>query len=150
MSLEFSQLLGDRQVYTVARHLYALKRGVEELSEFYRTLTAPQVTPTFIHPRFCPYRTSFVNADGVKVTFQYVRPFERYVGCVIFEAKLSTQDSHVVVKFVREYGRDAHAHMAQAGYAPTLIHYGELGDGYEDLALVVMEYVDGPTLGRRA
>lgn len=146
MWLGCSRVLDDQQVYTVARRLYALKCGVEELNKFYETLTNPQVPAGFIHPRFCPQVTSFVDEAGTTVTFQYVRPLESDARCVTFVAKLSTQDAHVVVKFVGQYGRAAHDHMAKAGYAPKLIHFENLGRDYRDLSMVVMDLVQGVTL----
>ncbi|KAK1231688.1 hypothetical protein PQX77_005174 [Marasmius sp. AFHP31] len=142
-----SRVLEDAQVYDIARKLYALKLGVKELAEYYHKFIVPNHVPGFIHPRFCPHITSFSrSSDNHKVDFVYVRPLEAEMGCVTFEAKLSTQEQHVVVKFVRQYGYMAHAYMAERRLAPDLIHFGLVGEGYGNLVMVVMELVEGRTL----
>ncbi|THU78765.1 hypothetical protein K435DRAFT_876281 [Dendrothele bispora CBS 962.96] len=66
--------------------------------------------------------------------------------CVTFLARRNDSGQRIVVKFARRCGVEAHIFMAKEGLAPQLFCHQRLGSGYGDLALVVMEYVDGQTL----
>lgn len=144
-----SRVLDDAQVFAIARLLYALRLALEELKAYYSALKPPRLTDGFMNPRFCPSIDSYqVNPTTPMVQFRYVRPLESGSSCVTFLAKLNdASQREVVVKFVRRYGREAHEWMAAKTprWAPELIYHGRLGDGYGDLALVVMEYVVGET-----
>lgn len=57
----------------------------------------------------------------------------------------------VVVKFVINYGAEAHQAMAEEGYGPRLLYHGFVDvtsnlPSYGKLRMVVMEYVHGKTL----
>ncbi|EEB91552.1 hypothetical protein MPER_10068 [Moniliophthora perniciosa FA553] len=118
-----SNLFGDLVVvFEVGRLLYALRLAIAELKEYYSTVAKPTIAPGQVPPRFCPSITSFINSNG------------------------QTAGTFVVAKFVHSYCAAAHTSMAERGFAPRLIHHAPLGPKYEDLALVVMDYVEGDTL----
>ena len=144
--LRCSRIGDDLQVLHVSHCLYALRLSIQELGSYYKNLPSLTVTPGFIPPRFCPFITSFVNAEGSQVAFKYVAPMERDLSCVTFRAIHEDTNTQVVVKFVSRYGKDAHCWMASQGLAPKLIHYGKLESGYGTWALVVMEFIEGRTL----
>ncbi|KAK7027272.1 hypothetical protein VNI00_015361 [Paramarasmius palmivorus] len=111
-----------------------------------------QTRGNYIAPRFCPSITSYVDSSNATINFRYVKPLEREHTCVTFLAEILNGDlegQHVVVKFVREYGVEAHRWMASHGFAPELIYHGPLETRYRGLALVVMEHVRGSTLHKR-
>ncbi|KAF5340817.1 hypothetical protein D9757_015128 [Collybiopsis confluens] len=140
-----SRLFDDRQVYRIARLLYALRRSIVELSQYYANITSPVVNPGCIHPRFCPSVTSF-SIDKTEIPFVYDRPLEDDFACVTFKVTRADTQTPVVVKFVRQYGHDAHRLMAEHGMAPKLLSHTPLGECYDELSLVAMEYIKGKTL----
>ncbi|KAJ3795603.1 hypothetical protein GGU11DRAFT_837427 [Lentinula aff. detonsa] len=140
-----SRVLDDAQVLQVARRLYALRLSIADLKEYYQNLPSPVVQPNHIHPRFCPCINSF-SLDGKDVSFVYVQPLERGPSSVIFKAVRCDTKSPIVIKFARRYGEDAHKWMADKGLAPKLLTCKSLGADYDDLLLVVMDFVEGQTL----
>ncbi len=91
------------------------------------------MVPNEQHPRYFPYRTSFVAGDGRLSHFRYQRSFEDDARCVAYLAEItdakgerSAPPEEVVVKFVRRYGIDVHKFLAEEGSAPRLRHYGRL------------------------
>ncbi|KAK7019450.1 hypothetical protein VNI00_018060 [Paramarasmius palmivorus] len=58
------------------------------------------------------------------------------------------EHTQLVVKFVMQYGIEAHRHMATVERAPALISFDDfaLTGGYLDMKMVVMEFVDGHNL----
>lgn len=148
-----SRVIDDARVMAVARRLYALNQSIQELTTYYENLVVPEkVDASLIHPRFCPFINSFTE-NGKTVEFTYIRPLEREPSCVIFLARRNDDEEEIVVKFVERYGAEAHNWMADADYAPKLIYHEKLeerfGQGYDNLALVVMGHVQGQTLHER-
>ncbi|KAH9960083.1 hypothetical protein BJV74DRAFT_954596 [Russula compacta] len=142
-----SRILDDKQVFVAARLLYALRQGIDDLKAYYGTLETLSVIPGHIHPRFCPFISSFHDAlTGSVVDFTYVAPLEFDPRSVTFKAIRQDTSETIVVKFVRRYGKEAHEWMAEHGQAPRLIRFEELGPEYDDMNVVVMEYVVGDTL----
>ncbi|KAF5386518.1 hypothetical protein D9757_005878 [Collybiopsis confluens] len=140
-----SRLFDDRQVHRIARLLYALRLSVVELNEYYTKLRQPDVRPGCIHPRFCPSITSF-SIDKTRIPFVYDRPLEDSHACIIFKVTRTDTQTPVVIKFVRQYGCDAHRLMAANGMAPKLLSHTPLGGCYDELSVVAMEFVQGKTL----
>lgn len=122
---------------------------MEELQKSYENLSDPvphkDEEPSYIHPRFCPHITHY-TCNNQKETFRYEQPLEHDSSCVTFKATLLRTGSPIVVKFVRGYGVDAHKLMASINLAPKLIAHESLGEVYDNLNLVVMDYIDGKTL----
>ncbi|KIK64163.1 hypothetical protein GYMLUDRAFT_83497 [Collybiopsis luxurians FD-317 M1] len=143
--LACSRVLDSEQVHRIARRLYALRLSIEQLGEYYRTLSSPPVASHLIHPRFCPSINHF-SLDGKQIPFVYVHPLERDPVSVTFKViRLDTKQA-IVIKFVRQYGHAAHVWMSEQGLAPKLLSYTSLGDHYGNLHLVAMEFVEGQTL----
>jgi hypothetical protein len=140
-----SRVLDNEQVIVVARLLYALSQSIDDLKAYYGKLETPTVSIGCVHPRFCPFVSSFHDASGV-VKFTYIAPLERSPKCIIFKAIRQDTGEFIVVKFVRLYGKEAHEWMAQHELAPRLIGFEALGSDYDDLSMVVMDYVAGQTL----
>ncbi|KAF5352260.1 hypothetical protein D9757_012519 [Collybiopsis confluens] len=143
--LGYSRLFNDQQVYRIARPLYALRLSIAELHEYYARLITPVVQPGHIHPRFCPSLTSFFS-DKTEISFVYAHPFEQDFTCVTFKATRTDTQQPIVIKFVRQYGQEAHLLMAKHKMAPKLLSCTPLGDQYDDLSLVAMEFIKGKTL----
>ncbi|KAF5338213.1 hypothetical protein D9757_015184 [Collybiopsis confluens] len=143
--LGYSRLFNDQQVYRIARLLYALRLSIAELHEYYARLITPVVQPGHIHPRFCPSVTSFFS-DKTEISFVYAHPFEQDFTCVTFKATRTDTQQPIVIKFVRQYGQEAHLLMAKHKMAPKLLSCTPLGDQYDDLSLVAMEFIKGQTL----
>ncbi|KAH7886464.1 hypothetical protein F5I97DRAFT_1928318 [Phlebopus sp. FC_14] len=147
----------DRHYFRIARVLYALKESIDRLEswtqhvmksgETFDTKSLRSNPSSPLHPRFCPTPNVYLRGD-TRVTFEYLQPLERYPSCVTYLAR-TTEDRHkVVVKFVTEYGNEAHHMMGEAGYAPKLLFYGPINvdadmPSYGNLRMVVMDYVDG-------
>ncbi|KAG7090483.1 hypothetical protein E1B28_009597 [Marasmius oreades] len=150
--LAVSRAMDDAQVLRVARILYALRVAIhEDLRNYYKDLKPPTVLEGHVHPRHCPFISSFELVEDEQqarpVEFDYVKPLERGHTCAAFLVRRRDVNELAVVKFVRRYGADAHRLMADEGLAPALIHYGPLGDPHApDLHIVVMEHVVGRTL----
>ena len=144
--LACSRVMDDQQVLHVARRLNALRLSLADLRKFYSNLHASNPISGFIHPRFCPSITSYRDEHGLIVKFKYAKPLERDATCVMYLAVREDTNEPIVVKFVRRYGLSAHRWMAGKGLAPNLICHSQLGDGYDNLAIVIMEYIDGQTL----
>ncbi|KAF5386517.1 hypothetical protein D9757_005879 [Collybiopsis confluens] len=141
-----SRLFDDRQVLRIARLLYALRLSVVELNEYYAKLRQPDIVrPGCIHPRFCPSITSF-SIDKTRIPFVYDRPLEDNHACIVFKVTRTDTQTPVVIKFVRQYGCDAHRLMAANGMAPKLLSHTPLGGCYDELSVVAMEFVQGKTL----
>ncbi len=142
-----SLILDDKKVFAVARLLYALRQSIDDLKAYYGMLKKLTVIPGHVHPRFCPSISSFHDALTESVVdFTYIAPLELDPRFVTFKA--IRQDTHktIVIEFVRRYGKEAHKWMAEHGQAPRLIQFEALGSDYDDMNLVVMDYVVGHTL----
>ncbi|KAG7094625.1 hypothetical protein E1B28_005449 [Marasmius oreades] len=167
MWLGNSRVLDEDQVRRVARNLYALRRATNALEEYWDSFVRPCHVKGCEHPRFFPSFDSFTDIHThthETVKFAYVKALEEGPSCVTFLAKKLLADnnldsgdgddrsSHIVIKFVRRYNKEAHVMMSQRGFAPKLLGYRPLGEenpGYGDLVLLAMEYVKGETLSDR-
>ncbi|KAG7098113.1 hypothetical protein E1B28_000084 [Marasmius oreades] len=160
MWLGNSRVLDENQVKRVARNLYALRMATKTLAKYWESFVRPRRVKGCEHPRFSPSFDSFIDVHTLEnVKFAYVKPLEEAPSCVTFLAKKlpaegSAPDKDngngpIVIKFVRRYNQDAHLMMGERGFAPKLLGYRPLREedpGYDDLALLATEYVEGETL----
>ena len=146
------------------------------LDEYYdqvsRDLDIPALVPNKPHPRFFPHPTRFkeyraeVDAESEWTEFEYIDIPRADPTNVTFVAKVKSSDRKLVIKFVEQYGVEAHQLLADAGMAPRLLYCGLL-DGRCDVRnagsrtrvnttgglyacpvdMVVMEYIEGNTVG---
>ncbi|KZT66532.1 hypothetical protein DAEQUDRAFT_767885 [Daedalea quercina L-15889] len=73
--------------------------------------------------------TAFTLADNHRrVAFDYLRPLKSGTPeCAAFLAADDGDETRqYVVKFVERYGEEAHRRLADAGYAPQLLYYGDI------------------------
>ncbi len=83
-----------------------------------------------------PYPTSFTASDGNgRVHFKYVQQ----LSCLCFRGSIQPHGQSVFIKFCRSYSTAAHQAMATAGYAPALLGFEQLVQGWW---LIVQEFVD--------
>ena len=145
--------LNDVHCRRVARVMYALQKNVVRLRNYYTGLSLVTASPDELPPRFCPSVREYRDEDQSLVEFKYRRPLEDHPACVTFLAEtVEERPKSVVVKFVQRYGEEAHRILAREGMSPKLFYYGGIGarDGdpsYGALRMVVMEYIEGTTLG---
>ncbi|TFK95376.1 hypothetical protein BDV98DRAFT_577856 [Pterulicium gracile] len=143
----------SKQVLKIARVINALLNSLQKLLTYYNKLAIPGPLPQpgCEHPRYFPHITSYRQGDK-SVKFAYVRRLQDSTACICFEAVvLGTQpEEHIVVKFVEQYGEDAHRWMADQHLAPVLRYFGPLDaeseHSYAGLSMVVMDLVEGKSL----
>ncbi|KAL0035626.1 hypothetical protein WJX79_004059 [Trebouxia sp. C0005] len=83
-----------------------------------------------------PYPTSFLaSGGGGQAHFQYV---QRLSG-LCFKGVIQPRGQSVFIKFCRSYSFAAHQSMAAAGYAPALLGFEQLAQGW---LLIVQQFVD--------
>jgi len=83
-----------------------------------------------------PYPTNFTTlGGGGQVHFQYVQR----LSCLCFKGVIQPHGQSVFIKFCRSYSTAAHQAMAAAGYAPALLGFEQLVQGW---LLIVQEFVD--------
>ena len=146
----------DAQVYRNARLFIALRKCLEELGDFYRTLPRRYIPPSAVNQFHFPYPNSFTREDSRVTHFQYISTLEdntTYLAEIIGKP----EPKKVVVKFVARYGKAVHELLAQHGYAPKLLYCGPVpGDPLsaarqapfglfsrpDAMHMVVMEYFD--------
>ena len=139
----------EPHIENVTRVFSALKLGVKKLDSYYKSLKPDDSPP--LESRYFPSITSYRGVDGL-VDFEYIGYLENCLGCVTLRARTRGESSsNIVVKFVHRYGDTAHRILADAGLAPKLLYYGsphftEGQPSYHNLSMVVMDYIEGPTL----
>ncbi|KAF8341490.1 uncharacterized protein EI90DRAFT_3034109, partial [Cantharellus anzutake] len=149
--LPFHSCLDEYQCTRISRVLYTLTESLSQLDAWYTTIgKLPKMQPSVPHPRFFP-TPRFFEQDGNLVEFEYERPFEPEPDCKTFLATRVDDSTKVVVKFVTDYGADAHRAMEKEGFAPNLLYCGPVNvipemPCYGELQMVIMEYVAGKTL----
>ena len=135
----------------VTRFFSALKLGVNKLGSYYKSVKPDDTSA--LESRYFPSITSYRNDDGL-VDFEYLGYLEDRSDCVTLRARTRAKSSSViVVKFVDRYGDRAHHLLADEGLAPKLLYYGsphvtEEQPSYHHLFMVVMDYIEGPTLAK--
>ena len=140
--------------YNWATHiLYSLKTNVEKLHDYYVGLKVITSDTEDLHPRFFPSICTYCDEEGRFIKFKFIKPLEFDSMCVTFHAKTTSgTPKDIVVKFVHRYGGEAHHLLASKSLAPQLFYHGKIGvlegnPSYGHLRMVVMEYIDGGTLG---
>lgn len=126
---------------TLARHLSALRAGVDSLVARYSRLpiTGPpqDSLPSRYqaHHHVFPYQTTFTSPLG-QVEFSYTGIEEG--NSLIFTGKTDKKD-RIWIKFVQRYGKEVHDWCSQQGFAPKLLGLETLPGGW---FMVVMEHLD--------
>ena len=148
-----SPVLTDARCLRVAAVLRALKESLNALDNYYDALQYhPLTTPRpSEHPRFFPFPSSY-NVASETIKFRYLKPLDSSdPACVTYLAQNIQDEQLIVVKFAQTYGEQAHRLLAQQQMAPQLYYCGRVGEdaGYDNLKLVVMEYVKGETAADR-
>ncbi|KZT70608.1 hypothetical protein DAEQUDRAFT_750287 [Daedalea quercina L-15889] len=148
--------INDARIWRVARMLFALRRAINALRDWYTEMAVP-ANPS---SRLFPLATSCTLPGGATLEFRYEKPLMGLdPSCATFLVRVvSSPDSEkysvgrrMVVKFVEAYGRDAHELLARNGFAPELIYYGDVWPTQAvsgPWKTVVMEYVEGVTLAK--
>lgn len=133
LPLDFHSTNGDAYD-AIARHLLALKKSVNVLTELYSQMNLSPVGEV-IHSIF-PYKTGFTHlVDGQLVPFSYDK--ERTDGRFLFNGK--SDCGLVCIKFIPRYGKDVHDWCAKQLIAPKLLGFEVLAGGW---VMVVMELLD--------
>jgi len=160
----------------LARVFGSLRLAVAALDEYYGQVSRDSDIPALAlnkpHPRFFPHPTRFkeyraeADAEPEWTEFEYIDIPRADPTNVTFVAKVKSLDRKLVIKFVEQYGVEAHQLLADAGMAPRLLYCGLL-DGECDVRsagsrtrvnttgglyacpvdMVVMEYIEGNTVG---
>ena len=159
----------------LARVFGSLRLAVAALDKYYGQISEDRNIPTLVlnepHPRFFPHPTRFkeyrakADAELKWTEFEYIDAPWAVPTNVTFIAKVKSSDRKLVIKFVEQYGVEAHQLLADAGMAPRLLYCGLL-DGECDVRIagsrtrvntttdglyacpvdmVVMEYIEGDT-----
>ena len=162
----------------LARVFGSLRLAVAALDEYYGQVSGDPDVPTLIpnepHPRFFPHPTRFkeyragADAEREWTEFEYIDIPRADPTNVTFVAKVKSSGRKLVIKFVEQYGVEAHQLLADAGMAPRLLYCGLL-DGECDtrdagrftrvstatgglyacpVDMVVMEYIEGDTVDK--
>lgn len=125
----------------IAKIMKAFRGCLEELERFYNKLVPaeePELAPLI--PAFREYGED----KKVNLTYTSGNMLSNRVGRAMFSAKAKQpgeeEGTPVLVRFTAQYGREAHALLAEKGLAPQLFHYEVLENGW---AVVIMDFVDG-------
>ena len=164
----------------LARVFGSLRLAIGALDGYYGRVSEDPNIPTLVlnepHPRFFPHPTRFkeyraeADAELKWTEFEYIDSPCAGLTDVTFIAKVKSSDRKLVIKFVEQYGVEAHQLLADAGMAPRLLYCGLL-DGKCDVRnagsrtrvnttsgglhacpvdMVVMEYIEGDTVDKIA
>ncbi|KAK7001847.1 hypothetical protein R3P38DRAFT_3045071 [Favolaschia claudopus] len=142
-------LTDEAQCHRVAHILHSLSLSLWHLKKYYVALQ-PSDKPQL--SRFFPCHTSFPSEDGATVQFEYMEALERESACVTFKCRTKEDSPRIiVVKFAHAYGSATHELLAREGLAPQLLYCGPVdpspdAPSYQDLKMIVMEYIDGTTV----
>lgn len=125
----------------IARYFRAAKSAIKNLQNYYETdihTLDKEAVPYF------PYQYSYRSLSNNTIeqfTYQPTtikssqQPFLQ-AGKLVFRGLCNGQD--IIIKFVRQYSKDAHQYCAEQGFAPKLRAYSKLHGGW---FMVVMDYV---------
>jgi len=157
----------------LARVFGSLRLAVAALDEYYGQVWEDPNIPSLVfnepHPRFFPHPTRFkeyraeADVEPKWIEFEYIDIPRADHTNITFIGKVKSSDRKLVIKFVEQYGVEAHQLLADAGMAPRLLYCGLL-DGECDVRnagsrtrvntttgglhacpvdMVVMEYIEG-------
>lgn len=128
----------ENRLVRLAAVFVALRQSLEKLGEYYKYVVdnIDNIAPINVrnleqpHPRLYPYATTYVKEDR-EVEFEYIQALEDDPACVTFLARTKdTAEPNIVVKFVSQYGSEAHSLLASQGDAPRLHYHGPMPDQY--------------------
>jgi hypothetical protein len=125
----------DDQMITIARILAVITTAQQELNKVYSQPPPPVSTwrlPGSSRSAVLSLAMPYPMAD-------YVQAGVVPTGKLVYVATVPGSGQQVLVRFVRRYGREAHATWAAAGLAPELNHFKRLPGGW---LLVEMEWLD--------
>ncbi|KAL3157238.1 hypothetical protein ABBQ38_001475 [Trebouxia sp. C0009 RCD-2024] len=115
-----------------ARCFAALRMALPRLLAYYDSVQSQALRQQLDFP----YPTSFIASDGGgQAHLQYV---QRLSG-LCFKGVIQPHGQSVFIKFCRSYSFAAHQAMAAAGYAPALLGFEQLAQGW---LLIVQQFVD--------
>ena len=115
-----------------ARCFAALRMALPRLLAYYDRVQSQVLSQQLDFP----YPTTFTasHASG-QVHFRYVQR----LSCLCFKGVIQPHGQSVFIKFCRSYSTAAHQAMAAVGYAPALLGFEQLVQGWW---LIVQEFVD--------
>ncbi|KAK0462415.1 uncharacterized protein EV420DRAFT_1628054 [Desarmillaria tabescens] len=134
----------------IARLFHVFGNCLTSLAKYWDTLAIPSIPVSSMeHPHYFPHVNSY-TLNNSTTSFRYLRPIDpQDTLCVTFLAETADPSpTHIVVKFVEQYGGEAHQLLADADLAPKLLYHGPLDSSagapsYGSLRMVVMEEVEG-------
>ncbi|KAK0232247.1 hypothetical protein EDD85DRAFT_970583 [Armillaria nabsnona] len=134
----------------IARLFHVFGNCLTSLAKYWDTLVVPSVPVTSMeHPRYFPHVKSYTS-NNLTTSFQYLRPMDpQDTLCATFLAETTGPSrTRIVVKFVEQYGDEAHRLLADVDLAPKLLYRGPLDSStdapsYGSLRMVVMEEAEG-------
>eukprot|EP00118_Oscarella_pearsei_P020472 m.221916 g.221916 ORF g.221916 m.221916 type:complete len:599 (+) comp39966_c0_seq6:66-1862(+) len=88
-----------------------------------------------------------IESGGQKLFFDYTGDFTNESFTTVYKASLTGsdhQEKSVVVKFAKKYGLSVHKKLDEAGFAPKLLGFQQLGKKLSDWKIAVMEAVKEP------
>ncbi|KAG1708018.1 hypothetical protein DVH05_024703 [Phytophthora capsici] len=137
--VSFPLLYFDNELMMVSlvRMCVSLKTAVKELTDESDKLndiyqrSVPCVSPVSLDRLRFPYKDS-VEVNGERTTFQYLEVIYRYV----FKARQVETNAPCIIKFSKRYGKEVHEFCSKSGFAPELLFYESLPNGW---VFIVME-----------
>ncbi|KAG1708020.1 hypothetical protein DVH05_024705 [Phytophthora capsici] len=127
----------ESMLISLIRMCVSLKTAVKELTdECYKISggcrrSVPCVPPAALDRLRFPYKDS-VEVNGERTTFQYLEVIYRYV----FKARQVETNAPCIIKFSKRYGKEVHEYCSKVGFAPELLFYESLPNGW---VFIVME-----------
>ncbi|KAK1934320.1 WD repeat-containing protein 5B [Phytophthora citrophthora] len=147
--MSFPLLFFDNEwlMVSLARMCASLKAAVQELTKSCSELSASRqnraigLRSTALERLKFPYKDS-AKRNGADVTFEYLEVVQRFV------FKATHDGNNVIIKFAKRYGREVHEYCSSAGFAPKLLFYESLPNGWvfvvmEQLLLCPLRHADG-------
>ncbi|KAF8461860.1 hypothetical protein BDZ91DRAFT_735929 [Kalaharituber pfeilii] len=121
----------------VTRCLAALRESLLALDQHYKGLPGMPNLPS--SETVFPYKTSYIPLDGGSnpVSFEYLSRL--LDNSLLFLAKADSD--FLVIKYTRQYSREAHELLSDKGFAPKLQGLENIPGGWK---MVIMQYVGEP------
>ncbi|QRV94453.1 kinase domain protein [Ceratobasidium sp. AG-Ba] len=132
----------------LVRLFHSISIATQALRSFYLDSNYSRLDPS---TRPFPYCTSYLDHDGHKVDYKYIKRLGsggKPSTSQVFLAKAldSSNPKPIVVKFVERYNGQAHRLLAEQDLAPQLLYDGTThSDGQigSDYYMIVMDFVNG-------
>ncbi|KAK1930454.1 hypothetical protein P3T76_014125 [Phytophthora citrophthora] len=135
VSFPLLYLYDESMLVPLIRMCVSLKTAVKELTDECNKISGGRgrsvtcVSSAALKRLRFPDKDS-VEVNGARTTFEYHEMIYRYV----FKARHG--DRNVIIKFSKRYGREVHEYCWKAGFAPELLFYDSLPNGW---VFIVME-----------